>query len=257
MRLAAQVAVVGLCLGLLTAYSAGKAKPLQIYMVDVEGGQATLVVSPSGQSLLIDAGWLGFNGRDASRILAVAKLAGIRKIDVLVVTHYHRDHVGGVIQLSEQIPVRTFVDHGPNVQTWDTPAQDYAAYLKVAERAHHIVARPGDILPLKGVTVQVISSGGKLVTRPLAAGGQANEYCGSDAEPPEDPGKTLSRWEPCSPTESSGSSIWAISRERKNWHCSVQRIWWEQWICFLSPTTASQSRIQKRWSGRYIPAWRS
>jgi competence protein ComEC len=189
MRLAAQVAVVGLCLGLLTAYSAGKEKPLQIYMVDVEGGQATLVVSPSGQSLLIDAGWLGFNGRDASRIVAVAKLAGISKIDVLVVTHYHRDHVGGVIQLSEQIPVLTFVDHGPNVQTWDTPAEDYAAYLKVAERAHHIVAGPGDILPLKGVSVQVISSGGKLIMRPLAAGGQANEYCGSDAEPPEDPGE--------------------------------------------------------------------
>jgi competence protein ComEC len=189
MRLTAQVAVVGLCLVLLTADSAGKAKPLEIYMVDVEGGQATLVVSPSGQSLLIDAGWLGFNGRDANRILAVAKLAGISKIDVLVVTHYHRDHVGGVIQLAQQIPVRTFVDHGPNVQTWDTPAQDYAAYLKVAERAHHIVARPGDILPLRGVSVQVLSSGGKLVTQPLAEGGQANAYCGSDAEPPEDPGE--------------------------------------------------------------------
>jgi competence protein ComEC len=68
MRLASQVAVVGLCLSSLTAYCAGKAKPPQIYMVDVEGGQATLVVSPSGQSLLIDAGWLGFDGGDAGRI---------------------------------------------------------------------------------------------------------------------------------------------------------------------------------------------
>jgi competence protein ComEC len=189
MRLISQVAVVVLYFGLLVTYSAAKAKPLQIYTVDVEGGQATLVVSPSGQSLLIDAGWLGFNDRDTDRILSAAKLAGIRKIDVLVVTHYHRDHVGGVIQLSERIPIRTFVGHGPNVQPWDTPAQDYAAYLKVAERAHHIVAGPGDILPLKGITVQVISSGGKLISNPLPGAGQANQYCGSDPEPPEDPGE--------------------------------------------------------------------
>src|SRR5450631_2957897 len=189
MRLTSQVAVVFLYFGLLVTYSAAKAKPLQIYMVDVEGGQATLVVSPTGQSLLIDAGWLGLNNRDTDRILAAAKLAGIKKIDVLLVTHYHRDHVGGVVQLSERIPIRTFVDHGPNVQPWDTPAQDYAAYLKVAERAHHIVAGPGDILPLKGITVQVVSSAGKLITNPLPGAGQANQYCGSDPEPPEDPGE--------------------------------------------------------------------
>src|SRR5258708_19645585 len=110
-----RVAVFGLCLGLLVAVSAAKGKPLQIYMIDVEGGQATLVVSPSGQSLLIDAGWLGFNGRDTNRILAAAKLAGIKKIDDLVVTHYHRDHVGGVVQLTERIPIGTFIDHCPNV----------------------------------------------------------------------------------------------------------------------------------------------
>lgn len=189
MRLASRVAAVGLCVGLLAAVSAAKGKPLQIYIIDVEGGQATLVVSPSGQSLLIDAGWLGFNGRDTDRIMAAAKLAGIKKIDDLVVTHYHRDHVGGVIQLAERIPIGTFIDHGPNVQKWDTPGQDYAAYLKVAERGHHIVANPGDILPLKGVTVQVVSSGGKLITQALAAAGQPNQYCGSDPEPPEDPGE--------------------------------------------------------------------
>src|SRR5438045_7984611 len=71
-------------------------KELQIYSIDVEGGQATLIVSPSGQSLLVDTGWPGFNGRDADRIVAVAKAAGISQIDYVLITHYHGDHVGGV-----------------------------------------------------------------------------------------------------------------------------------------------------------------
>src|SRR3954469_25885932 len=90
------------------------AKPLQIYSIDVEGGQATLIVSPSGQSLLIDTGWPGFNGRDADRIVAAAKTAGISQIDYVLITHYHRDHVGGVPQLADKIKIGTFVDHGPN-----------------------------------------------------------------------------------------------------------------------------------------------
>src|SRR5256885_2981110 len=95
------------------------AKNLEVYSIDVEGGQATLVVSPSGESLLVDTGWGGFNRRDADRILAAAKSAGVKKIDYLVITHYHSDHVGGVPQLAEKIPIVTFVDHGPSVE--DTP----------------------------------------------------------------------------------------------------------------------------------------
>src|SRR6266404_4571281 len=89
-------------------------KSLQIYFIDVEGGQATLLVSPSGQSLLIDTGWPGFNGRDANRIADAAKAAGVTKIDYVIITHYHRDHVGGAPQLVQRIPVSTFIDHGPN-----------------------------------------------------------------------------------------------------------------------------------------------
>src|SRR5262245_55733240 len=88
------------------------AKTVEIYFVDVEGGQATLVVAPSKQSLLVDTGWAGFNARDATRIAAAAKRAGVKQIDYLVVTHYHDDHVGGVPQLVAKLPVRTFVDHG-------------------------------------------------------------------------------------------------------------------------------------------------
>ena len=90
--------------------SAGSPPPasntLQIYFVDVEGGQATLFVTAEHASLLIDTGWPGFNGRDASRIEAAAKLAGISKIDFVLLTHYHQDHVGGVQGLAKRLPIR-------------------------------------------------------------------------------------------------------------------------------------------------------
>src|ERR1700729_2090041 len=79
------------------------ARPLEIYFIDVEGGQSTLMVSPSGQSLLIDAGWRGFEGRDADRIVQAARAAKIKQIDYLLITHYHRDHVGGVPQLADRM----------------------------------------------------------------------------------------------------------------------------------------------------------
>ena len=82
--------------------------------MDVEGGQATLFVTPAGQSLLIDTGWPGHAGRDADRIVAAAKKAGISKIDFVLLTHYHVDHAGGVAQLLEKIPVGAFIDHGVN-----------------------------------------------------------------------------------------------------------------------------------------------
>ncbi|MGH9529956.1 MAG: hypothetical protein ACRD2S_08580, partial [Terriglobales bacterium] len=70
------VAIVG---GLVVALSSplfANAKTLRIYFVDVEGGQSTLFVTPGGQSLLIDTGWPGHDGRDADRIVAAAKNAG-------------------------------------------------------------------------------------------------------------------------------------------------------------------------------------
>jgi glyoxylase-like metal-dependent hydrolase (beta-lactamase superfamily II) len=109
---------------LLAAGAAGAAKTLDIYFIDTEGGQATLLVSPSGQTLMIDTGFAGLDtanpdkevGRDADRIAAVAKLADVKRIDTLLVSHFHGDHVGGVTQLTERLPVRVFVDDGPAVQ---------------------------------------------------------------------------------------------------------------------------------------------
>jgi competence protein ComEC len=189
MRIVLRIMVVSIFLGWLADAASAKAKTLQIYAVDVEGGQATLIVSPSGESLLVDTGWPGFEGRDADRIAAAAKLAGVKKLDYVVITHYHRDHVGGVTQLVERIPVGTFVDHGPNLQDVKEPREDFAAYLKVAEKAHRIIVKPGDTIPIKGITVQVLSSAGDHITEPLAGAGQANANCGLDPEPVTDVGE--------------------------------------------------------------------
>jgi competence protein ComEC len=88
------------------------AKNLEIYFIDVEGGQSTLFVAPSGESMLVDTGWSGHNSRDADRIAAAAKHAGVKAIDYLLITHFHEDHVGGVPQLARKLPIRNFIDHG-------------------------------------------------------------------------------------------------------------------------------------------------
>src|SRR3954449_1508686 len=130
---------------LLTAASVlPAAKNLEVYSIDVEGGQSTLVVSPSGESLLVDTGWAGFNKRDADRIAAAAKSAGVKKIDYLVITHFHADHVGGVPQLAEKLPILNFVDHGTSVEDSKQAQVLVNAYTAFRDKGKHIVARPGD-----------------------------------------------------------------------------------------------------------------
>ena len=101
--------------GVLSNAKPQSPRTFDAYVVDVEGGEATLFVTPSGQSLLVDTGWPGFDGRDADRIAAVAKQAGIKQIDYLVITHFHSDHVGGTAQLAARLPIRQFIDHGTTV----------------------------------------------------------------------------------------------------------------------------------------------
>lgn len=177
--------VLSLCLCVLGASSpcvaaAAPAKPLQIYFIDVEGGQATLVVSPLGPSLLIDTGWPGYEGRDADRILAAAHQAGIKQIDYVLITHYHRDHVGGVPQLVDGIKVGTFVDHGPNLEDSEVTRTDYAAYEKAIAGHAHVIVKPGWGLPIKGLEVHVLAAAGDHITSPLPGAGEANSYCGSE-----------------------------------------------------------------------------
>jgi beta-lactamase superfamily II metal-dependent hydrolase len=125
------LALAPLYLGRPSMAQAAAEKPLLIYFIDVEGGQATLLVAPSGASLLIDAGWPTADGRDAGRILAAMHDAGITRIDHLLITHFHVDHVGGVPELVKRVSIGEFLDHGVNREDSEITRHDFAAYLNV------------------------------------------------------------------------------------------------------------------------------
>ena len=163
------------------------AKTLDIYSIDVEGGQATLIVTPSGDSMLVDTGWKGFDGRDAARIQAAAEQARIKQIDYLLITHYHMDHVGGVPQLVEKIPVVHFVDHGPNQEKNKSVEQLYDDYMKLVAKGKHLVVKPGDRIPLKGANVEVLAAAGVVLSSPLKGAGKQNPDCATIERMPEDP----------------------------------------------------------------------
>lgn len=163
---------------------------LRVYFVDVEGGQATLFVTPAGQSLLIDTGWPGNDHRDANRIAAAAKKAGVKKIDYVLITHYHDDHVGGFPQLLDRIAVGAVIDHGPNRELdKGVTERDYDAYEKAvaAAKIKRITAHPGDVLPIIGMKATVVSADGNLIKDPLDGGGEADAYCkDSETRPPDE-----------------------------------------------------------------------
>ncbi|MGA2591832.1 MAG: MBL fold metallo-hydrolase [Bryobacteraceae bacterium] len=170
-------ALLVICLSLAGAAVLPAAKDLEIYFIDVEGGQATLFVAPSGESMLIDTGWSGHNSRDAGRIAAAAKRAGVKKIDYLIVTHYHEDHVGGVPQLAGKLPIRNFVDHGATVETDQRARELYNAYTEYSAKGNRMQVKPGDTIPIKGLEVTVLTAAGAHIDKALAGAGQANPLC--------------------------------------------------------------------------------
>ncbi len=175
--------ILGLLAAALLLCRGGAASALNVYFIDVEEGSSILFVAPSGQSMLVDTGSRGNQGRDVNRVLAVLKQAGVRKIDYMVVTHYQNDHYGALPALAEKMPITTFVDHGESVEYhkppewekhWEIGVGDelFDAYARARERGRHVVVKPGDRIPLKGVDVKVLSAAGRTVT-----GGKANAYC--------------------------------------------------------------------------------
>jgi len=152
---------------LLSAVPSRAAAPgqLLIYTVDVEGGQATLLVGPHGGSMLVDTGWPGNDERDAERIAAAMKDAGISKLDHVCITHCHMDHVGGVPNLVERVKVGEFLDHGVNREDSDVTRHDYAAYVKAIGSAPRRTVHPGDTITLDGLDIVVIAADGEHIAR--------------------------------------------------------------------------------------------
>ncbi len=174
-------------------------KTLDIYVVDVEGGNGMLFVAPSGESVLIDTGNVAPGAvRDAERIVAAAKDAGLTQIDHLIITHWHGDHFGGLSELAARIPIKQFIDHGPNVQ----PAQQaddflHNVYPELYAKATHMVAKPGDKIPVAGLDWRVVTSAGEVIKSPLPGAGAPNPYCANfkpgdnNAEDPQSVGSYI------------------------------------------------------------------
>jgi beta-lactamase superfamily II metal-dependent hydrolase len=160
--------------------SVAQTPTLDVYVIDVEGGNAVLFVSPSHESLLMDTGNVGAVAapRDAGRIVDAMKAAGVDHIDRLITTHWHGDHFGGMAELAARVPIREFIDHGPNVQPGEVAdAFLQNTYPKLYANAKHTVAKAGDRIPMTGVDVLVVTSAGKTIQTPLPGAGKPNPYC--------------------------------------------------------------------------------
>lgn len=187
--------------------SSAASKTRDIYFIDVEGGQSTLLVTPARESLLIDTGWAGdgkagskpgkpADAPDANRILAAAMDADIKRIDYLLITHFHADHNGSVSELSELIPIGTFIDHGSvgSAAELNVPGtlDAFNSYKAIRDRHQHLQPATGGTLPLKGIEATVVSSALSTIIRPFGSAGQTNAACGVEPQAANDPNENAS-----------------------------------------------------------------
>ena len=164
-----------------SAEAQSTAKALQIYYVDTEGGQATLFVTPSGESLLVDVGNPG--GRDTDRLMLAIEDAAVKQIDHLVLTHYHGDHVGGLAELAKRIPIKRFYDHGPAAEGDRAGGQGFMEqYAEIHANAVRTIVKPGDKLPVSGLDITVVSSAGQVLKSNLPGAGRPNAACAGFVE---------------------------------------------------------------------------
>jgi len=157
-------------------------KTFDMYVIDVEGGKSLLLVSPSGESMLIDTGFPGNDDRDAKRIAEAVKAANLKQVDHLVTSHYDGDHAGNVTATAAKVPFKNFYDHGDPAVKDPRTAEVVRQYLAVAEKGKRTVVKPGDKIPFKGIDVLVLTAAGKHITTPIKGGGAPNPYC-KDTQP--------------------------------------------------------------------------
>jgi len=165
---------------LLTAGFAGllaqtSSATLNIYNIDTEGGQSTLFVSPTGESLLVDTGNAG--DRDLGRIVDTLKVAGVKQIDHMWTTHYHGDHVGSLLALSKQVPIMHFYDHGkPHPNDRIVSAAFLTSYEELSQGKRTVV-KPGDKVKMNGLDITAVASANQFIKSNLSGGGRPNAAC--------------------------------------------------------------------------------
>jgi competence protein ComEC len=149
-----------------TAAGAKRDRPLDIYFIDVEGGAATLTVTPAGESILVDSGWPGLEDRDPKRMAHVAKdVAGLKQIDHYITTHWHTDHYGGIEGLTKLIPVRNFYDRGMPEEPYADDPKGYPALMAAYRRA----SKGRSTVLSAGDTVRLRAAGTPIELKILAA----------------------------------------------------------------------------------------
>jgi competence protein ComEC len=150
-------------------------RTLNIYFIDTEGGQSTLYVGPTGESLLVDTGNAG--ERDLQRIVETLKTAGVRQIDHMWSTHYHGDHIGALLALAKQMPIAHFYDHGaPHPNDRIVSAAFFASYEELSRGKRTSVA-PGDKLRVAGLDITTVASANRFIRSSLRGGGESNAAC--------------------------------------------------------------------------------
>ena len=173
-----RVVIAGLCVAVAAIVSLTaqvRAGTLSIYYIDTEGGQSTLFVGPSGESLLVDTGNAG--DRDRGRIVDTLQTAGVKTIDHLWTTHFHGDHVGALLEIAKQFPVGHFYDHGkPNPNDRIISAQFMSAYEALSNGKRTIV-KPGDSVKMTGLDITTVASANQFIRKNLRGGGSQNEAC--------------------------------------------------------------------------------
>jgi competence protein ComEC len=173
--------LLAMAMGVALAAAQTQPKALQIYYIDTEGGQATLFLAPSGESLLVDVGNPG--GRDTDRIMLALEDAGVKQIDHLVLTHYHGDHVGGLAEFAKRVQIKRFYDHGPAAEGDRAGGQGFMEqYAQIHAGATRTIVKPGDKIPFAGLEVTVVSSAGQVLKSNLPGAGRPNPACAGFTE---------------------------------------------------------------------------
>jgi competence protein ComEC len=194
-------------LALLCSAQVIQAQQMDIYWIDSDGAAATLIVTPSRQTILVDSAFNRPGDIYSHRIRAAMQDAGVSQIDYFIATHYHGDHIGGITALAKMVPVIEFIDHGETTLTDEGGLESYQRYIENTESRKRTSVSPHMILPLRGVDVTVIASHKEFLREPLMGSPEPNSICAT-----ADPSGVYCRGTECESTgmDFEGEDIYSV-----------------------------------------------